>query len=237
MSDDSRPVMLIAGGTGSIGSEISRQSAAAGWRVAVHGRSSGQFTVDIAESSAAAQLVDQVAAWGGRIDAVVDCIAAGPADAGIAGAFADTDPDSFAAFAELSLVWFQRLSRAAMPWLSKQGGTLIGFVSDAGIYAAPRQSVIGAVRAGVIGFVRNLAVEVAREGVRVHAISPSFVLGTASIDRLAARNAYRVEAASRKAGLGLPTPQDIAPAVLFLCSDGAKCITGQVISINGGVNA
>ena len=237
MSSEARPVMLITGGTGSIGNEIAAQAAAAGWRVAVHGRSGGQFRADVAEADAAERLIAEVAAWAGRIDAVVDCVAAGPSGGKIAGAFADTDPDDYAAFNALSLVWFQRLSQAALPWLAKQGGTLVGFISDAGVFAAPRQSIIGAARAGVIGFVRNLAVEVARDGVRVHAISPSFVLGSASIDRLAAHNADRVEAAQRRAGLGLPTPADIAPAVLFLCGDGARRITGQIISINGGVNA
>jgi 3-oxoacyl-[acyl-carrier protein] reductase len=251
MSDNARPVMLIAGATGSIGSVLAREAAAQGWRVVVHGRSASKISalvaelgeaalgiaLDNAEAGAAESLIARAMEQAGRIDAVVDCVASGPGGARIAGAFADTQPEAYSAFAELSLVWFQRLAHAALPVLSKQGGTLIGFISDAGIFAAPRQSMIGAVRAGMIGFIRNLAVEVARDGVRVHAISPSFVLGTASIDRLAEQNASRVEAAQRKAGLGLPTPEDIAPAVLFLCGPGARRITGQVISINGGVNA
>jgi 3-oxoacyl-[acyl-carrier protein] reductase len=138
---------------------------------------------------------------------------------------------------DLSIVHFQRLTRASLPWLQRQGGTLIAFASDAGRFAAPRQSLIGASRAAIMGFVRNLATEVARDSIRVHCVSPSFVDDTETASRLAVTNADRIESARRKAGLGLPTPDDIAPLVLFLCGEGAKRITGQVISVNGGMNA
>jgi NAD(P)-dependent dehydrogenase (short-subunit alcohol dehydrogenase family) len=46
-----------------------------------------------------------------------------------------------------------------------------------------------------------------------------------------------MEKAAKRAGLGLPTPRDIAPMTVFLCTDGAAKITGQVISVNGGLNA
>jgi NAD(P)-dependent dehydrogenase (short-subunit alcohol dehydrogenase family) len=138
---------------------------------------------------------------------------------------------------DLSAGHVQRLAHAALPWLARQGGTFIAFASDAGLFAAPRQSLIGASRAAIMGFVRNLGSEVARDGVRVHCISPSFVEGTRIALSLAATRPERMERARAKAGLGLPTPEDIAPLVLFLCGDGAKRITGQVISINGGLNA
>jgi NAD(P)-dependent dehydrogenase (short-subunit alcohol dehydrogenase family) len=248
------PVMLITGGTGSIGSEIAAQAAQAGWTVAIHGRSGDTVNAamealrtrvpdtplsghcaDFGEVDSIGSLVAEVAAKHGRIDAVVDCAVTGPA--GVTGLFAETKPDAFAAMAEQSVVAFQRLAHAALPWLSRTGGTLIAFVSDAGVFAAPRQTMIGAMRAATIGFVRNLALEVARQGVRVHAISPGFVEDTAIARRLAAAGADRIEQARRKAGLGLPTPADIAPLVLFLCGPGARRITGQVISVNGGMNA
>ena len=81
-------------------------------------------------------------------------------------------------------------------------------------------------------FVRNLALEVSRHGVRVHCISPSFVADTPVFEKHAARAGTAFD----RAGLGLPTPKDIAPMALFLCSPGAAKITGQIISINGGLN-
>ena len=88
----------------------------------------------------------------------------------------------------------------------------------------------------IMAFVRNLALETARDAVRVHCLSPSYVAETRIFDRFAGTSG-RVEAARDRAGLGLPTPRDIAPMALFLCGPGAARITGQVISINGGLNA
>lgn len=249
MTDGAAPVLLIAGGSGSIGAEIAAQAARAGWAVAVHGRrreaidaalagvtgvhSGHRF--DFTSPGGIEALVAEVGAHYGRIDAAIDCTTGGPE--GITGLFGDTEPAAYAAFAAQSVVAFQRFAHAALPWLSVRGGTLIGFVSDAGVFAAPRQAMIGAMRAATIGFVRNLAVEVARHGVRVHAISPGYVAGTASARRLEAASAERMAAARARAGLGLPTPADIAPLALFLCGPGAAKLTGQVVSVNGGVNA
>lgn len=241
-------VLLIAGGSGSIGSAIARLAVDQGWKVAVHGRSEDKvhalvaqlssegvidgFIADIWEDDAAETLVAEVAEHFGRIDAVIDCTATGPL--GITGLFPETLPENFANFLNVSVGWFQRLAHAAYAFLAQDGGTLIAFVSDAGIHAAARQTLIGAARAGTIGFVRNLAMESARDGIRVHAISPSFVEGSDSARRT---NSERMTRAAHRAGLGLPSAEDIAPLALFLCSDGARKITGQVISVNGGLNA
>ena len=96
-----------------------------------------------------------------------------------------------------------------------------------------RQSLIGAAFGGIMAFVRNLSLELGRQGVRIHCLSPSFVAGTPVYEK----HAERFESAKARAGLGLPTPKDIAPLALFLCSPGAAKITGQIISINGGLNA
>jgi NAD(P)-dependent dehydrogenase (short-subunit alcohol dehydrogenase family) len=240
---DTAPVLLIAGGSGAIGAEIARQASAAGWTVALHGRRAETIAAalagiagsahrfDFVDPGAVEALVAEVAARHGRIDAVIDCTTGGPP--GVVGPFAATDPAAYAVLAAQSAVIFQRLAHAALPWLKRRGGTLIAFVSDAGVYAAPRQALIGAARAATIGFVRNLALEIAREGVRVHAVSPSFVEGTTAANR----SPERLEKARTRAGLGLPTPADIAPLALFLCGPGAARITGQVISVTGGLNA
>lgn len=88
-----------------------------------------------------------------------------------------------------------------------------------------------------MGFIRNFALEVARQGVRAHCLSPSYVDGSDSMNRTEARAPDRIAKARQRAGLGLPTVEDIAPLALFLCGDGARRITGQIVSINGGLNA
>ncbi|MCT2401671.1 SDR family NAD(P)-dependent oxidoreductase [Novosphingobium mangrovi (ex Huang et al. 2023)] len=241
-------VLLLAGGSGSIGSAIARHALSHGWKVALHGRTQDKveaavtglsylgeidgFLADIWDDEAAETLVAEVAEQYGRIDAVIDCTSTGPV--GVTGLFPETSPEVFADFLAVSVGWVERLAHAAYDFLSQQGGTLIAFVSDAGLYAAPRQTLIGAARAGTIGFIRNFAVEAARDGIRAHAISPSFVEGSESARRMGSE---RMAKAARRAGLGLPGADDIAPLALFLCSDGAAKITGQVISVNGGLNA
>ena len=255
MTESPAPVMLITGGTGSIGSEIAAQALASGWAVVIHGRRLETVSAvleqlskdspaapvagvvaDIAAEDTVEGLVATAAEQFGRLDAVVDCLVTGPAGARVVGPFDTTDSDGYLPLLELSVVAFQKLARAALPWLRQQGGCLVAFVSDAGVFPAPRQALIGAARAGTVGFVKNLAAEVARDGVRVHCVSPSFVEGTTTARKLADSARDRLEKARRRAGLGLPTPADIAPLVLFLCGDGARRVTGQVISINGGLN-
>jgi NAD(P)-dependent dehydrogenase (short-subunit alcohol dehydrogenase family) len=241
------PVMLIAGGSGSIGAATAREALAHGWAVALHGKTPAKlaaleaelgmlgtvecFAADVFAPDAASTLVDQVAERFGRIDAVIDCVAAGVES--IRGLFADTDPAAFTPFYDVSTGWLLRLAHAAYPHLKVRGGTIISFISDAALYAAPNQTAIGTVRAACIGFVRNLAREAARDGVRAHVLSLSYVEGSDIVARIGRE---RMQTAQRRAGLGLPQATDIAPMAVFLCGPGAARITGQVISINGGLN-
>ena len=237
--------MLIAGASGSIGAAVAREAARAGWALALHGRSADKVAAlvdelpaahgivrDMWQDSAAQDIVAEAAAQFGRIDAVVDCVSTGRGK--VTGYFPDTAPEDYTGFYDLSAAWFQRLAHAAYPHLKARGGTLIAFASDAGKFAARRQTIIGAARAAVMGFVRNLAVEAARDQIRVHCISPSYVAGSDSAVKM---GSARMTKAEERAGLGLPSAADIAPITVFLCGDGAAKITGQVISVNGGLNA
>jgi NAD(P)-dependent dehydrogenase (short-subunit alcohol dehydrogenase family) len=243
-----KPVMLIAGGSGSIGQATAREALAQGWAVALQGKTPEKlaaleaelgklgtvecFEADVFAPDCSTTLVAEVAERFGRIDAVVDCVASGVP--GITGLFQDTDPASFTPFYDVSTGWLLRLSHAAYPHLKERGGTIISFVADAGIFAAPHQTGTGPARAACIGFIRNLSREAARDNIRAHVVSVSYVEGSDIVARIGPK---RMETARRRAGLGLPTAQDIAPTVVFLCSDKAAKMTGQVISINGGLNA
>ncbi len=243
-------VILVTGATGAIGFEIAAQAAEAGGVVAVHGSSADSVAraidrlrarvagasliaapADFHDDEAIEAMVAKVAAEAGRIDAVIHCGITGAP--GVTGFLDKTTPANFGTHAALVLGSFQRLCFAALPHLAVQGGTIIGFASDAGRFAAARQSLIGAAFGGIMAFVRNLSMEVSRQGVRVHCLSPSFVTHTPAY----ALHGQRAGAAFDRAGLGLPSPADIAPMALFLCSPGAAKITGQIISINGGLNA
>lgn len=247
--------MLIAGGTGSVGQELAAQAAEAGWRVIIHGSRQSSvdhcllqlqtrypdglfagMTVDIRHADAVTTLVALAAEHYQRLDAVVDCLVTGPQRGQITGAFEQTTPVAYSELLTLSVVYLQQLAHAALPWLKASHGCLVALVSDAGLFPAPRQALIATARAAAVGFIKNFAVEASAFGVRSHCVSSSFILHTRSATRLAEVAFSRLEKAQQRAGLGLPTPADIAPLVLFLCGPSACRMTGQVLSVNGGLN-
>jgi NAD(P)-dependent dehydrogenase (short-subunit alcohol dehydrogenase family) len=88
-------------------------------------------------------------------------------------------------------------------------------------------------------FSRTLALEASRHGIRVNAITPSIVKDTSAYKRvMSSEFSQRLFAkAEAKAKLGVATPADIAPLAVFLAGPGAAKITGQAISVNGGISA
>jgi 3-oxoacyl-[acyl-carrier protein] reductase len=119
-----------------------------------------------------------------------------------------------------------------------QGGSIVTFASDSGRVAAPNQTMVGATRAAIMMFTRSLSLETAAQGVRVNCISASYIRDTPVYDLvMSGPLASRARTAAARAGLGLPGPEDIAELAVFLCSDTSSHLTGQVISVNGGVSA
>jgi NAD(P)-dependent dehydrogenase (short-subunit alcohol dehydrogenase family) len=242
--------ILITGATGGIGFQIARQAAAAGALVGVHGSRSETVAAAVErlraeypnaslipieanfqQNGAVEAAVSKFADGGGGLDALIHCAIIGAP--GASGFFRKTEPHSYSVLAALVLGVFEQLCFAAMPHLAVKGGTIVAFASDAGRFAAPRQTILGGAYGGIMTFVRNLAVEAARDNVRVHCISPSYVRATPIFERHMARGST----AADRAGLGLPSPKDIAPLALFLCGPDATKMTGQIISVNGGLNA
>ena len=246
--------ILVTGATGGIGFEIAAQAAESDAVIGVHGSTpasveaaimrlkqrapAGRFIAapaNFAELGVIPGMVDAYAAEAERLDAVIDC-AIVPVKESIVGVFADINPAAFGQ-SGMSASEVQAVCHAALPHLAKTGGAFVAFASDSGRFAAPRQSMVGAKQAAIIGFVRNIAMEVARGGVRVNCISPSFVEDTPIFERFKNASEGRAEKSRQRAGLGLPKPADIAPLALFLCGPGSAKITGQVISVNGGLSA
>ncbi len=131
--------------------------------------------------------------------------------------------------------------RAVLPVMMEAGsGCILNLASDAAKVATPGESVIGAVMAGIVQFTRGLAIEGKRNGIRANAITPSLVEGTALTERLLAEGTFSkklFEKARPLAGLGPTTAEDLAALIVFLASPGAAKITGQAISVNGGISA
>lgn len=132
-------------------------------------------------------------------------------------------------------------ARAVLPGMMARGrGTILTVASDAGKIATPGEAVIGAGMAAIMHFTRGIAIEGKRNGVRANCLTPSLVEGTPLTERLMAPGAFSAklfEKARKLADLGPTEPEDLAALAVFLASPGAARITGQAISVNGGISA
>jgi NAD(P)-dependent dehydrogenase (short-subunit alcohol dehydrogenase family) len=130
--------------------------------------------------------------------------------------------------------------RAALPHMGgAKRGCIINIASDAAKIPTPGESVIGAAMAGIVMFTRALAVEGKRDGIRANVLTPSLVSGTEFYDRIMA-DPYAGKMFAKaipKAELGLVTMTDLAELAVFLASPAAAKMTGQALSMTGGISA
>jgi 2-hydroxycyclohexanecarboxyl-CoA dehydrogenase len=123
---------------------------------------------------------------------------------------------------------------------ARRGGIIVNVASDAAKTATPGEAMIGAAKAGIVMFTRTLAIEEKRYGVRANVLTPSLVHGTASTERITTGEGFSAKlfaSAAKAAHLGVPTADDIAALAVFVCSPEAGKLTGQAISVNGGISA
>jgi 2-hydroxycyclohexanecarboxyl-CoA dehydrogenase len=131
------------------------------------------------------------------------------------------------------------MCRAVLPWMAAQrSGAIVNVASDAAKVPTPGESVIGSAMAAIVMFTRTLAVEAKRDGIRVNAVTPSLIENTATGDRALAGGFSRklFEKARSQAHLGPTEAGDLAELIVFLTSPAAARITGQVVSVNGGIS-
>jgi NAD(P)-dependent dehydrogenase (short-subunit alcohol dehydrogenase family) len=132
------------------------------------------------------------------------------------------------------------MTTAALPVMSAQpqGASVINVASDAGKSPTPGESLIGAAMAAIIMFTRTVALEGKRSGVRANAVTPSLIVGTPSGEALLEADfAGKLFAkAKTQADLGLTTPEDLTPLIVYLAGPDSAKMTGQAISLNGGIS-
>jgi NAD(P)-dependent dehydrogenase (short-subunit alcohol dehydrogenase family) len=244
---------LLYGATSGIALEIAAQLAEAGVpRLVLVGRDAGRgaaaiatvvarapgavvmfVTGDASLGATVAQATDTACALGG-IDLLVNAVPGNSAPR----PFTQLDPAQFASLIRLHLDSVLLATHAALPrMIAAGGGVVITIASDAAKIPTPGESVHGALMAALVMFSRTLALENARHAVRVHALTPSLVDDTHSAERMMAEpfSARLFGRARERAALGLPTPADVAAAALYLASPLAARVTGQVLTINGGL--
>ena len=140
------------------------------------------------------------------------------------------------AIVHLNLRYVFWLSRGAIPQMeARGGGSIVSVTSISGVFGSPNHSAYGAAKAGLIHLTKTLAVECGHAGIRVNAVSPGAIVTPATASTMSAE---RVATLSETTPLQRPgRPEDIARAILFLASPMAEYITGQMILVDGGVNA
>ncbi len=170
----------------------------------------------------------------GGLDVVV-------ANAGIARRVdsADLGDDAFAQLLDVDLVGVFRCFREALPHMRAQGsGRLLATSSIAGAhYGWPDHVHYTAAKAGIVGLVRTLALDVAGDGITVNAVAPGVVVTPQSSDPVNSLGQEGLESFAATVPVGRNgRAQDIAAAFLYLASDEASFLTGQTLIVDGGVS-
>lgn len=148
----------------------------------------------------------------------------------------DSDPAGWDLMWRVNLRAPMRLSQAALPGMLERGwGRMVFVATDSARAGAGGEGIYSATKAGLLGFAKTLARESARNGVTSNVVCPGLV-DTAMLQAVAAEKPGVIEALSRTIPMRRPgTADEIASAIAFLCSPAASYITGQTISVNGGI--
>jgi 2-hydroxycyclohexanecarboxyl-CoA dehydrogenase len=226
---------LVTGAARGIGAAIAAELAAQGHRVAGADILEGtDVRLDVTDSESVRAAVQQVEREIGPIEILVN-------NAGWDEfkPFLSTDEELWRKIVEINYMGCLRCCRTIVPGMVERGyGRVVNISSDAARVGSSLEAVYSGAKGAVLSFSKTLAREVARHGVTVNVVCPG-PTETALLERMLESSddaARAVEGLKRAVPMRrLAQPQDIAPAVAFLASDAAGYITGQTLSVSGGL--
>ncbi|MGO4387021.1 SDR family NAD(P)-dependent oxidoreductase [Microvirga sp. 2YAF29] len=242
---------LVTGGGRGIGLAIARSLTEAGATVTILGRQAETLERAVADRAAHAAIVSDVSNFDMVQAAVSDAVSRnGPVDLLVANAgtavsapFTKSTPELFRQMLDVNLLGVTNVTQAVLGGMTERRfGRVIAIASTAGLKGYPYVSAYCAAKHAVIGFVRALALETARTGVTVNAVCPGYTdtdLVAESLDRIIAKTGRTREQALEEMTKHNPQgrliePSEVAQTVLWLCSEGARSVTGQAIAVAGG---
>lgn len=228
-------IAIVTGAARGIGAAIARRLAADGWRVAGvdrawpdgDGACALRETLDVTDYAAVSTFVERMETEGGVAVLVNN---AGITRDGIAHKM---DPSDFKLVLDVNLVGPFHFCRAALPFMrARNAGKIINMSSMNALKGAAGQANYTAAKAGLIGMTKSIALENAGRGITANCIAPGFI--ETEMTQAIPTQLREAEIAKIPAGR-VGTPDDIAGTVAFLASSAADYITGEVISVNGGL--
>jgi 3-oxoacyl-[acyl-carrier protein] reductase len=233
-------VAVVTGAGRGIGKAIALKLAGEGARVACCGRTLANvdetakeiagkaFAVDVADSKQVAEATEKILKEFGRVDVLVNN--AGVTRDQLLMRMSDKDWDTVL---DTNLKGAFNFTKAlARAFLKQRAGRIINISSIIGLTGNAGQTNYAASKAGLIGFTKSVARELASRGITANAVAPGFIV----TDMTGALGAEAKEALKSRIALGrLGSAEDVANVVLFLASDMASYVTGQVITVDGGL--
>jgi 2-hydroxycyclohexanecarboxyl-CoA dehydrogenase len=240
--EGSRPterVAVVTGGSGGIGGAIAELLVARGmgvaiWDLAPPAASDGGLlavAVDVTDRDRVEAAHRQTETALGPVDVLVN-----NAGIDIIAPFLDSTEDEWRRTIEVNLIGTVRCCHVVVPGMvERERGSIVNIASDAGRVGSSGEVVYSGTKGGVIAFTKALAREVARASVRANCVCPG-PTDTPLLAQVADHNPRLVDALSRAIPMRrIGQPADVAPAVAFLASDDAGYITGQTLSVSGGL--
>jgi 2-hydroxycyclohexanecarboxyl-CoA dehydrogenase len=235
---------LVTGGASGIGAAIAADLAASGAHVvladldeaAAQSTAGGLVSaearrVDVADEAAVDALCDDLLARHGRVDVMVSC--AGQA---AVGSFLASDRTTWDRMYVVNLRASMQLTQRLAPAMRDSGfGRLVYISSDGARAGSSGEAAYAAAKSGLFGFAKSIARELARDGVTSNVVCPG-PTRTPMLERIAAQNPGLVPALVKAIPLRrLGEPNEVAAVVALLCSDRGGYLTGQTISVSGGI--